>query len=98
MWEAYSRGLLPWANIEHDDDVIQRVRNGDLLPKPSNCSQPFWSIIQKTWSTSPDDRPNFSELKHLFTEQYYRSGNFFLIYPNLIGLFRDNCFIIHFQF
>ncbi|CAF3848769.1 unnamed protein product, partial [Rotaria sordida] len=71
MWEAYSRGSLPWANIEDDNDVIRGVKNGDLLPKPSNCSQPFWSIITKTWSTSPSNRPTFRELKHLLTEQYY---------------------------
>jgi serine/threonine protein kinase len=83
MWEAYCRGSLPWANIEHDADVIRRVRNGDLLPQPSNCSQPFWSIIKKTWSPTPSDRPKFSELKHLLTEQYYRSGHFFHIYSKL---------------
>ncbi|CAF1528862.1 unnamed protein product [Rotaria sp. Silwood1] len=75
MWEAYSRGSLPWVNIENDNDVIQRVRDGDLLPKPSNCSQPFWSIITKTWSISPSNRPTFRELKHLLSEQYYHPGN-----------------------
>ncbi|CAF4163764.1 unnamed protein product, partial [Rotaria sordida] len=74
MWEAYSRGSLPWMNIERDDEVIQRVRNGNLLPQPSDCSQPFWSIIIKTWSRSPSDRPTFNELKHFLTAQYYRSG------------------------
>ncbi|CAF2873956.1 unnamed protein product [Rotaria sp. Silwood2] len=76
MWEAYSRGSLPWANIVDENDVIRRVKNGDLLPKPSNCSQPFWSIITKTWSTSPSNRPTFRELKHLLTKQYYQPGNF----------------------
>jgi serine/threonine protein kinase len=75
MWEAYSRGSLPWMNTENDADVIRRVRNGDLLPQPPNCSQSFWSIITQTWSTSPMDRPTFNELKHLLAEQYYRSGN-----------------------
>ncbi|CAF3802955.1 unnamed protein product [Rotaria magnacalcarata] len=74
MWEAYSRGALPWANIENDDDVARRVTHGHFLPQPSNCSQPFWSIITKTWSTSPNSRPTFRELKHLLNEQYYRSG------------------------
>jgi serine/threonine protein kinase len=83
MWEAYSRGALPWSNIEHDDDVIRRVRNGDLLSEPSNCSQPFWSIITKTWSISPRNRPTFSELKHLLSEQYYCSGNYFNVYSNI---------------
>ncbi len=75
MWEAYCRGSIPWMNIEDDNDVIRRVRNGDLLPQPSNCSQPFWSIITKTWSRLPSDRPTFSELKHFLTAQYYRSGS-----------------------
>jgi serine/threonine protein kinase len=76
MWEAYSRGSLPWASIERDDDVIRRVRNADLLPQPSNCSQAFWSIITKTWCTSPSDRPTFSQLKDLLSEQYYCAGQF----------------------
>ncbi len=78
MWEAYSRGSIPWPDIGDDDDIIERVTNGDLLPKPSNCSQPFWSIITKTWSTPPSDRPTFSELKYLLIEVYYRSGNFYI--------------------
>ncbi|CAF1266390.1 unnamed protein product [Adineta steineri] len=74
MWEAYSRGVVPWSNIERDEDVIRRVLSGELLPQPSNCSQPYWSIIKKTWSLSPEDRPTFNELKSLLSEQYYRSG------------------------
>ncbi|UJR24289.1 hypothetical protein I4U23_027256 [Adineta vaga] len=73
MWEAYSGGLIPWLSIDNDNDVIRRVRNGDILSQPSNCSQPFWSIITKTWSILPNDRPTFSELKHLLAAQYYHS-------------------------
>ncbi|CAF2977641.1 unnamed protein product [Rotaria sp. Silwood2] len=75
MWEAYSRSTLPWANVERDEDVIQRVTTGDILCQPPNCSQPYWAIILKTWVKLPDDRPTFNELKGLLTEQYYRSDN-----------------------
>ncbi|CAF1459470.1 unnamed protein product [Rotaria sordida] len=75
MWEAYSRSTLPWADLETDYDVIQRVTNSDFLPQPVNCSQSYWSIILKTWAKSPNDRPSFTELKHLLAEQYYRSDN-----------------------
>ena len=75
MWEAYSRGTLPWGDIEHDEEVIRRVMRGDFLPQPNNCSQKYWSIITKTWAKLPKDRPTFSDLKRLLTEQYYRSGN-----------------------
>ncbi|CAF0927202.1 unnamed protein product [Adineta steineri] len=72
MWEAYSGGKIPWSKTERDDDVIQRVINGDRLSQPSNCSSQYWSVIVKTWSKSPHDRPTFRELKRLLTEQYYQ--------------------------
>jgi len=75
MWEAYSRGSIPWTDVENDNDVISRVRNGDLLPQPRNCSHPIWSIIKKTWSRLPNDRPTFQKLKRLLAAQYYQSGN-----------------------
>ncbi|CAF4138465.1 unnamed protein product, partial [Adineta steineri] len=75
MWEAYSGGKIPWSKIERDDDVIQRVTNGDRLSQPSNCSSQYWSIIVKTWSKSPHDRPTFRELKRLLTEQYYQKAH-----------------------
>ncbi|CAF5062663.1 unnamed protein product, partial [Rotaria sp. Silwood1] len=39
MWEAYSRGALPWSKIDNDSEVIRRIINGERLPKPSNCSE-----------------------------------------------------------
>ena len=74
MWEAYSRGTIPWSKISDDNDVIQRVISGELLPKPSNCSESYWTIICKTWSKLPKDRPTFMELKHLLLEQYYQTS------------------------
>ncbi|CAF5028784.1 unnamed protein product, partial [Rotaria socialis] len=53
MWEAYSRGVVPWASVANDEEVVRRVRNGDMLPKPENCSQQYWNILTKTWSTQP---------------------------------------------
>lgn len=72
MWEAYSRGAIPWANISNDDEVIQRVRRGDMLPQPPNCSSQCWNIITKTWNQLPDQRPTFEELKNLFIDQLYQ--------------------------
>ncbi|CAF3437915.1 unnamed protein product, partial [Rotaria sp. Silwood2] len=71
MWEAYSRCATPWAKITDDNEVARRTINGERLPKPKNCTESFWSIISKTWSKSPTDRPTFAELKHLLTKQYY---------------------------
>ncbi len=78
MWEAYSHGSIPWSNIETDEDVIERVLNGNLLARPSNCSQPYWDIIIKTWCKSPNDRPTFQQLKDLLLEKYYHAGIYLL--------------------
>ena len=75
MWEAYNRGAIPWAKISNDDEVIRRVMNGELLPKPSNCSDIYWSIICKTWSKAPKDRPTFAELKYRLTEQSFNPSS-----------------------
>ena len=78
MWEAYSRGVLPWAKIEKDADVIRNVVNSVYLPKPANCTEKYWDIILKTWSKLPDDRPTFEQLKRLFIEQSVLPGIFSL--------------------
>jgi serine/threonine protein kinase len=74
MWEAYSRGVIPWANIPNDEDVIRHVLDGNVLPQPFNCSQKYWDIILKTWSKLPNDRPTFQQLQHLLNEHYYQRG------------------------
>ncbi len=74
MWEAYSRGYLPWAKVKTDAEVILNVMNNVLLPQPSNCSSQYWNIITKTWSKLPSDRPTFEQLKRLLIEQIYVPG------------------------
>jgi serine/threonine protein kinase len=47
MWEAYSRGTIPWAKFSDDDQVIRRVMNGELLLKLSNCSDHIGRLFVK---------------------------------------------------
>ncbi len=74
MWEAYSRGALPWSKVEKDAEVIRNVMNSVYLPQPPNCSSKYWDIIIKTWSKLPHDRPTFEQLKRLLIEQIYLPG------------------------
>ena len=86
MWEAYSRGAIPWTSIENDDEVVRRVRNGDMLSKPVNCGPNYWNIITKTWNGSSKQRPTFVQLKELLKDQLYprtsstlNESNFYLL-------------------
>ena len=92
MWEAYNRGAIPWSKISEDSEVIRRIINGELLPKPSNCSDLYWSIICKTWAKKPEDRPTFAELKYLLTEQSFKPSN-----PSMCLMIFDKCSIIYFS-
>ena len=74
MWEAYSRGSVPWSKMKCDEDVIEHVLKGDRLTKPLNCEEHYWKVILKTWSPSPNDRPTFQQLKDLLMEPYSQAG------------------------
>ncbi|CAF3197824.1 unnamed protein product [Rotaria sp. Silwood2] len=74
MWEAYSRGTIPWSNISNDQDVIQHVINGNVLSRPSNCSEQYWVIILQAWSLLPSNRPTFEQLKQLLINQTELGG------------------------
>ena len=69
MWEAYSRGAIPWGEIPNDEGVIKQVQDGKILSQPANCSAQYWSIMKSSWSKSPEQRPTFEQLKQLFKEQ-----------------------------
>ena len=88
LWEAYSRGALPWAKMEKDADVIRNVINSVYLPKPPNCTTCYWDIILKTWVKLPGDRPTFERLKRLLIEESVMLGSIYLSFfvkPALSG-------------
>lgn len=69
MWEAYSRGAIPWSDISDDDGVIKKILSEKTLSQPINCSDRYWSIMKKTWAKLPNNRPTFDQLKQMFKEQ-----------------------------
>lgn len=74
MWEAYNKCVAPWENVGNDDDVANKVKAGERLPRSHNCTDRYWSLITKMWSESPDDRPNFKQIRKLLNEYYYTTG------------------------
>ncbi|CAF4183568.1 unnamed protein product, partial [Adineta steineri] len=63
MWEAYSKCEMPWSNIENDNEVRQKVMNGEHLKQPSKCTDRMWSTILNCMSQQEKNRPSFGELK-----------------------------------
>ncbi|CAF1499813.1 unnamed protein product [Rotaria sp. Silwood1] len=63
MWEGYTKGEMPWSNIETDSEVSRKVINGERLQQPSKCNDKMWSVILKCMSQQSNDRPPFEQLK-----------------------------------
>jgi serine/threonine protein kinase len=66
IWEACSYGEIPYISIDNDDDVRQRVLNGERLPRPALCNDKLWALINECWHQNPKRRPNFQTLKESF--------------------------------
>ena len=49
-------------------DVRREVANGHRLPKPKECPEAIYEIMQICWSEEPSDRPKFSALADHFKE------------------------------
>lgn len=63
MWEARSNGKIPYGSIENDDEVQRRKINDERLPRPAECGNQLWNIMNSCWNINPADRPSFRSLK-----------------------------------
>ena len=65
--------MIPYHLIADDKEVARVVLQGERLPRPDNCSQQLYAIMQDCWKTSSRDRPSMLELQtalqEVFTEE-----------------------------
>ena len=62
-WELLTDGKLPYAFIQGDEEVAQRVCSGQRPPRPiSGCPDGLWRIVEACWAQNPKGRPRFSSL------------------------------------
>ncbi|CAF1147796.1 unnamed protein product [Didymodactylos carnosus] len=75
MWEAYSKGAIPWINIDDLDEISERVTRGERLPRPDACNNGSWSLISSCMFHLTTDRPTFAQLKQLLDNTNKRFFN-----------------------
>ena len=61
-WELLSGGDIPYAFIMSNEEVAQRVVDGERLPRPRQCPDDLWTLVTRCWAASATDRPTFQEL------------------------------------
>jgi tRNA A-37 threonylcarbamoyl transferase component Bud32 len=73
LYEVWTLGMIPYHLIADDEQVARVVLQGERLPRPDNCSQQLYAIMQDCWKTSSRDRPSMLELQtalqEVFTEE-----------------------------
>ncbi|CAF0912643.1 unnamed protein product [Didymodactylos carnosus] len=73
MWEAYSKGEIPWSNIHDDNEIRHLVLQEKRVEQPENCQNNMWSIISKCMSQCPANRPTFAHLQRSLAPTRIRS-------------------------
>ncbi|EDO49467.1 predicted protein, partial [Nematostella vectensis] len=67
LWEMESGGLMPYAGMS-GVEILERLKQGYRLEKPSCCSQELYAIMYECWNPEPKNRPSFSDIVHRLEE------------------------------
>ncbi|XP_076020463.1 tyrosine-protein kinase transmembrane receptor ROR2 [Genypterus blacodes] len=61
LWEIFSYGLQPYCGYSNQD-VIEMVRNHQLLSCPDDCPAWIYTLMLECWSEFPARRPRFKDI------------------------------------
>ncbi|XP_067340148.1 tyrosine-protein kinase transmembrane receptor ROR2 [Channa argus] len=61
LWETFSYGLQPYCGYSNQD-VIDMIRNHQLLSCPDDCPAWIYSLMLECWSEFPARRPRFKDI------------------------------------
>ncbi len=67
MWEVFTLGMQPYYGTSNEE-VMERVRHGKVLQKPSDCSGRIYAIMNECWAQDDQSRPTFKELSQCLEE------------------------------
>ncbi|KAJ8029236.1 Tyrosine-protein kinase CSK [Holothuria leucospilota] len=62
LWEMYSFGKVPYPRIPADE-VIAFLEEGSRMPKPDDCPENMYKVMNKCWLWEIDSRPSFKEIE-----------------------------------
>ena len=61
MWEIFSLGIQPYFSMTNEE-VVQHVRNGNVLSCPDECPKDIYDLILDCWVMEPSERPTAAEI------------------------------------
>ncbi|XP_030044935.1 tyrosine-protein kinase transmembrane receptor ROR2-like, partial [Microcaecilia unicolor] len=61
VWETFGYGLQPYCGYSNQD-VIEMIRNRQVLPCPDECPAWIYALMLECWNEFPARRPRFKDL------------------------------------
>uniref|UniRef100_A0A8V0Y648 Receptor tyrosine kinase like orphan receptor 2 n=1 Tax=Gallus gallus TaxID=9031 RepID=A0A8V0Y648_CHICK len=61
LWEVFSYGLQPYCGYSNQD-VIEMIRNRQVLPCPDDCPTWVYTLMLECWNEFPNRRPRFKDI------------------------------------
>ena len=62
LWEIMTFGASPYPSVPSVEKLLQLVRDGHRMERPSSCSIDIYMIMRECWNAEPTQRPSFTEL------------------------------------
>lgn len=67
LTEIVTYGRIPYPGMSNPE-VIQNLERGYRMPKPENCSEGLYNVMDLCWRESPEDRPTFEYLRSVLED------------------------------
>lgn len=61
LWETFSLGVCPYPGMTNQQ-AREQVEKGYRMSRPQRCPEQIYTVMQRCWSYSPDERPKFSQI------------------------------------
>ncbi|EXX76856.1 Ssk22p [Rhizophagus irregularis DAOM 197198w] len=72
MWEL-TTGCKPFANIDHDVDLIYKIIDGKQPEITKDTPECFANLMKRCWDSDPSRRPLITEITESFNNWYHKN-------------------------
>eukprot|EP00043_Microstomoeca_roanoka_P016410 m.167416 g.167416 ORF g.167416 m.167416 type:complete len:710 (+) comp16453_c0_seq4:310-2439(+) len=69
LWEIATFGETPYPGMDLYT-VLERLDAGYRMPRPQGCPLEVYKLMRDCWTTKPEDRPSFREIKERLESMY----------------------------
>ncbi|KAH7699128.1 Tyrosine-protein kinase F09A5.2 in chromosome X [Aphelenchoides avenae] len=61
LYELFAGGQIPLSHVQPKEQLAA-LEEGDRPPKPDNCPEEIYALMQRCWRMNPSQRPTIADL------------------------------------